>query len=128
MMTDEALFDSVTRAPAGSWRLQGRGRGTLTPGSEADIVVANRKTAARGYDAWFEINPSDIALVMKSGSVRLCDEERYRQLQRSGFDCTALSKVRLDGSAKYVHGDLPGLMAAIKGFAPQVAFPVQGET
>ena len=120
-MPDEALFDSVTCAPAESWRLQGKGR--LTAGSQADIVVANRRGSGGVYDSWFEINPADIALVMQNGAVRLCDEDRCRQL--SGSQSAGFSQIRVDGSAKYVQGDLPQLMSAIKGFAPQVRFPIE---
>jgi hypothetical protein len=123
MITDEALFQSVTRSPATVWRLPGRGM--LREGFQADVVVVNRRSTAGDFDSWFEINPADIALVIQNGRVRLCDDDRYRQIQNDGSDRATFSKVSLEGSTKYVCGNLPGLMAEIKRYAPEVIFPVR---
>lgn len=123
MITDEALFQSVTRSPAMVWRLPGRGM--LREGFQADVVIATRRSAAGDYPPWLAINPADIALVIQNGRVRLCDEDRYRQIQNDGSDRATFSRVFLEGSTKYVCGNLPGLMAEIKRYAPEVVFPVQ---
>jgi len=123
MMTDEALFQSVTQTPATVWRLPRKG--ILREGGQADIVVAKR--AGGGEDdlaAWFAVNPEDIMLVIQNGSVRLCDEARYRQLRENRSSVEAFSQIVLQDSTKYVRGNLPGLIAEIKEYAPGAVFPI----
>jgi hypothetical protein len=123
-MTDEALFRSVTATAAAVWRLTGHG--VLEAGSRADVVVAKRiDIGGDDLAAWFEINPVDIMLVMHDGKIVLADESRYRQLQETRSDVSSLSKITVQGSVKYVYGDLPGLMAQIKSHAPEAVFPVE---
>jgi cytosine/adenosine deaminase-related metal-dependent hydrolase len=123
MISDEALFNAVTRAPAAVWRMEGKG--TLRVGSQADLVAANRKSPVGDYASWFETTPADIALVVQNGAVRLCDEDRFRQLQHAGSACATFSRVSLEGSVRYVCGNLTGLLSAIKAYAPQAVFPLQ---
>jgi hypothetical protein len=123
-ITDEALFRSVTATAAAVWRLTGHG--VLEAGSRADVVVAKRiDIGGDDLAAWFEINPVDIMLVMHDGKIVLADESRYRQLQETRSDVSSLSKITVQGSVKYVYGDLPGLMAQIKSHAPEAVFPVE---
>ena len=110
MMADEALYQSVTGTAARVWGLPDRGR--LEPGGRADIVIARRPgTGGDDLACWFEINPADILLVVKDGQVRLADESRYAQLKQQGLDVSALSRIDMPDSAKYVQGDLPALIA-----------------
>ena len=106
MMTDQALFGSVTSVPAQVWGLSEKG---------ADIVVA--RAGGHTLDAWFEISPADILLVIQGGEVRLVDET-------VPFPITTLSKVVVQGSTKYVQGNVPGLIAEIRKYAPGLEFPV----
>jgi len=123
MMADDNLFRSVTDNAAQVWGLSGRG--VLATGGRADIVVAARPQAG-GEDlaAWFEINPADIMLVIQDGKIRLADESRYQQLHKKGFDVSALRRIFVQHSPKYVQGDLPGLIAEIEACAPHVVLPV----
>ena len=108
MMTDETLFESVTTIPAAVWRL---------PARQGDIVVA--ETKGHGLEAWFDINPRDILLVIQDGKVRLVDET-------VSFPVAKFSKVVIQGSTKYVQGDVPGLTAEIRRYAPEVEIPGEG--
>jgi len=115
MMTDRALFESMTETPAAVWRLPGKG--VLREGAQADIVVA-RWTSKAGDDleGWFAINPADILLVIQSGKVRLCDE-------LVGVPTGTFCKIDVQGATKFVEGNARGLMAKIKEYAPEVVFP-----
>jgi cytosine/adenosine deaminase-related metal-dependent hydrolase len=112
MLSDRELYRAVTEWPAAVWRLHG---------AESDLVVAKRpKGAADDYGAWFEINPADIMLVVQGGRVRLADEDRYRSVEKK--EC--FSKIQVQGSTKYVYGDLPGLVAEIRRYAPETVLPI----
>jgi cytosine/adenosine deaminase-related metal-dependent hydrolase len=124
LMSDAALFRCVTEASVQVWQWPAKGR--VREGFQADVVVARRK-AARDYDSWFAIDPQDIVLIIQDGKPRLCDEACYRQLERQGFDCKPFSKFMVADSRKYVWGDLPGLIAEVKNYAPGVEVPVKCE-
>jgi cytosine/adenosine deaminase-related metal-dependent hydrolase len=109
MITDEALFHSVTSVAAGVWGLPSR----------QDIVVARRTAAGDDFDSWFAINPEDILIVIQDGRVRLIDDS-------IPFDAAEkYSRVAVGNSVKRVQGDLTGLMAEVKRHSPNVAFPIE---
>jgi len=112
LLTDHELLDSLTANPAQAWRLQS---GTIAPYKCADLIVA------KGKDV-FPINPEDILLVVHNGKIALFDEELQYQLKDITQD--KYSKVSVGTAAKYVAGDLPGLMNEIRHHNSDVVFPV----
>jgi hypothetical protein len=40
------------------------------------------------------------------------------------FPISQFSKINVDGNWKYVYGDLPKLIREVKGYYPQVNFPI----
>lgn len=114
MLNTAELYASLTTNAAKVLQLN---TGTLQPGYEADIVVARSVG-----NAWFNTKPADILLIIHKGVIRLFDESLYSQLpphHRTGF-----SKVALGDTHKYIYGDLPGLMTAIKHYHSSINFPV----
>lgn len=116
MLSDAELYASLTTNAAKMLELN---TGTLAPGYDADIIIARNA----GKD-WSGITPADILLVVHKGKIHLFDESLYSQLPYYFSD--GFSKITINDQHKYVYGDLPALMKAIKQYHPSVNFPVHG--
>jgi cytosine/adenosine deaminase-related metal-dependent hydrolase len=116
LVTDQQLFDMVTSSPAKLWDIN---RGSLLPGKDADIIVVKIKSRPT-WDSFYSIDPEDILMVMHKGKIRLIDEEISDQ-----FSHTSFYKIKTGQRIKYVEGDLPALMGAIKKYYPQMVFPIE---
>jgi hypothetical protein len=148
-VTDEELLEMMTRGAAEVWGLgdvgeiaEGRGAdlviarpglgarsgaeagaGADAAGSGADAAGLGRKTPGEGMDDFYSLNPGDLLLVLHKGNVRLFDESLLAGLLAGGFDPEGFYKIRVQGSWKYVEGDLPGLMKEVRGYQAEAAFP-----
>jgi hypothetical protein len=118
MLNDDELYNSLTSSPAQTWKLNG---GSITSGFDADIVIAKAKGKV-GLQAFYDITPNDILLVMHKGVILLFDESLYHQL--TGIINQNYSKVFTGNHFKYVVGDIPGLIAEIKRYKPDAGFPI----
>jgi cytosine/adenosine deaminase-related metal-dependent hydrolase len=118
-LSDQELYDTLTINPAKTWKLDG---GEIAEGKNADLVIAKAKNGMQGSDAFYGIDAQDILMVIHKGVISLFDEEVYAQL--SDIDPEHYSKVTINGSCKYLKGDLPELMQKIKHFYPEASFPV----
>jgi len=119
LATDRELLDMLTTAPAAAWRLTDRG--TLAAGRIADLVVARPKPGQQGMDAFFNLDPKDILLVLQEGNIRLFDPAMLKPLTALGIAIDNFSQTKPGG--KWVSGDLPGLMREIRQYYPEVIFP-----
>jgi len=117
-LADEELYDTLTGNAAFTW---GTNSGTIAEGKDADLVVAKMKYDTPS-ESFFSIDPQDIMLVIHQGKISLFDEELYTQLK--GIDLDDYSRTYIDGTCKYVQGNLPGLMYKIRQFYPEAHFPV----
>ncbi|BAV05565.1 Cytosine/adenosine deaminase [Filimonas lacunae] len=123
MLTDAELMRSVWRAPAEVWGLPGKGM--LTPGAVADLVVVKMKEGQEpGPDAFFAIEPQDIALVVKDGRIVLFDEALLPQLTWQQAHLQEYSKVFTANTGKYVWGDVPALLTGIRQYYADISFPI----
>jgi len=118
MLNDDELYSSLTSSPAQTWKLNG---GSITSGFDADIVIAKAKGKV-GLQAFYDITPNDILLVMHKGVILLFDESLYHQL--TDIITQNYSKVFTGNHFKYVMGDIPGLIAEIKRYKPDAGFPM----
>lgn len=118
LLYERELYDTLTLNAAATWNLNG---GELAEGRDADLVVAKMKKNDPS-DAFFDLNPEDILLVIHKGRISLFDEELYPQLKN--IDLDSYSRVYADGTCKYVRGNLPLLMQKIKEYYPGAVFPV----
>jgi cytosine/adenosine deaminase-related metal-dependent hydrolase len=118
-LTDKELYDTLTINAANTWRLNS---GEIAEGKDADIVVAKPKSGLSGADALFSIDPADILLVTHKGNISLFDEELYPQLRK--LNLIGYSKIFIEGTYKYVRGNLPALMQNIKKYYPEADFPI----
>lgn len=116
MLTDRELFESLTVTPASVWGLNDRGK--IAQGLQADIVVVRGKKEAGSMDAFFNINPDDILLVVQRGQVRLFDAAIYDQMVASKTPVNGFSAVSIGEHKKYVIGNLPELVQKIRSYHP----------
>jgi cytosine/adenosine deaminase-related metal-dependent hydrolase len=115
-LDDRRLFDAVTKDASLVWGEAGRG--VIADGRSADIVVA-RKTRERRWDAFFAVEPEDIALVLKRGLPVLSD---------MSLDVPAppgqWSRVRVGERVKRVADDVPGLVSRIRSYGVAENLPI----
>ncbi len=121
MVTDEELFNMLTVAAAKVWQLPHAG--IIEKGYNADIIVGRHKAGLQGMNAWYNLNPEDILLVMHKGGICLFDEELHTQLSKQ-IELKNFCKVFISGNCKYVLGDIPRLMAQIREYYPEASFPI----
>jgi cytosine/adenosine deaminase-related metal-dependent hydrolase len=119
LLDDEELYYTLNQNAASTWALNS---GSIEPGKDADIVVAQTKKGMRDYHAFFSLRPADLLLVIHRGNVRLFDETVAAQLKTVDLD--NFSRVYVNGACKYVQGNLPDLMAQILEYYPGANFPV----
>jgi len=117
LLTDEELYQSLTSNPAATWKTNG---GQLAENKSADIVVVKPYVTS-----FFDIAPEDILLVIHHGNIRLFDESLSSQLTRLDHD--AYSKIELNGTFKYVQGDITGLIHQVHQYYPEAKLPVTVE-
>ncbi len=119
-VSDEKLFESVTSTAAAIWNTS---TGSLSPGKYADMVIAKASRGGNAWDRFFALDAPDIMMVMHYGKIRLFDESLYDQLKRSNYLPGVFHPVIINGSVKYLEGDLPALMEEIRKYYPAATFP-----
>ncbi|OOQ57271.1 amidohydrolase family protein [Mucilaginibacter pedocola] len=119
MLNDNELYRALTTTAAEVWKLNS---GEIAEGMDADIVIAKTNGKTRGMEAFYQVDPGRILLVIKGGEIKLFDQSLYHQL--SDVPLSQFSKVYSGGAVKYVQGDINGLMNEIKRYRPDTPFPV----
>jgi len=117
LVTDAELFETLTRTPANIW---GYNCGEISKHKDADIVVAR---TGNNWDDLYGIDPENILLVIQQGVIRMFDAALLPQFDQMHFDTSTFSLVNMNGHVKFVAGDLPAVMAAIKMYYPKADFP-----
>ena len=121
MLTDSELLDALTTSPAFAWKLNNKG--SLNESKTADIVVARQKKDDDLMDSFFQLNPEDVLLIIKTGQIILFDQMLVPQLDQH-LILNDFCKIYINGIAKFVKGDLVGLINQITKFIPEAAFPL----
>lgn len=122
LVDDASLFDMVTQSAATLWRMN---TGSLTPGRVADIIVVKTDGGGVNWNDIFSIDPSGILLVIQNGAIRLFDETLLSQLNHQDVNTEKYSSVSINGVNKFVEGDLPALIHAIKTYCPAANLPAE---
>jgi cytosine/adenosine deaminase-related metal-dependent hydrolase len=122
MIGDNELFDALTANAANIWGMSGCG--SIVKNNSADVVIARRKKGLNGMDSFFALNTEDILMVMHKGQIVLFDDEILSQLSNVGILLDDFHKIAINGIGKYVLGNLPELIKAIREYYPEVTFPV----
>jgi cytosine/adenosine deaminase-related metal-dependent hydrolase len=120
LLTDKELIEAVTSTAAKAWNITG---GSISVGAVADLVVAKKKQK-HSTEAFFVIDPNDILLVIQQGSIQLFDAELKEQLQDEGVDISVFSAVQINGTIKYVRGNIGALINIIRTYYPDAVLPV----
>jgi cytosine/adenosine deaminase-related metal-dependent hydrolase len=110
-LTDRELLNSLTINAAHAWGLP---CGEISTSKNADLVIA------KGND-FFSLNPADILLVIQQGQIRLFDE--CLKLHLKSIDPGHYSRIHINGTCKYIYGDMPGLIENIRHYYPEASFP-----
>ena len=118
-VNDPELFGMITSSPANFWKLN---CGDLKTGKDADIVIVKKKNSIPTWDDVFKTNPEDILMIIHKGEIRMFDKAMHPQL--TSLNPHPFSRISIKGHVKYIEGDLPGLIAAVKKHNPRVNFPV----
>jgi len=122
MIGDNELFDALTANAANIWGMSSCG--SIVKNNSADVVIARREKGLNGMDSFFAVNPEDILLVMHKGQIVLLDDEIRTQLLNGGIPLNDFHKITINGIGKYVLGNLPELIKAIREYYPEANFPV----
>jgi cytosine/adenosine deaminase-related metal-dependent hydrolase len=118
LLADRDLYQALNKKAAKTWKLHS---GEIAVGKTADLVVA-KANGKKGYDAFFELTPADLLLIVQQGNVQLFDKKLLPQLKMP--DIAGYSRIYVNGACKYVKGDLGGLMKKIKAYNPAIEFPI----
>lgn len=121
-VSDAELYKMVNKSPAKLWQINS---GDIGIGKRADLLIVKRKQG-NGFSNWdslFATDPEDILMLIHKGSIRIFDEKFSLQLKKMNYDLSRFYPVSINGTMKYVEGNLPALMADIKRYYPKAAFP-----
>jgi hypothetical protein len=105
MLTDKELYNSLHLNSA-----------------TGSVVVVKKSERETPFESFFSTDPADILLVVHENGIRLFDEVMLDQLAH--INLQEFSKIYINGTCKYVQGDLPGLMKQIKEYYPEASFPI----
>jgi hypothetical protein len=117
MLTDTELYNSLHPGDSASWQTSVSKKNT--------VVVTKKNNEVSALDTFYTTDPADILLVVHKEQIRLFDDSLLKQL--GNFNLTEYSKIYINGTRKYVQGDLTDLMAAIKTYYPDVVFPITAD-
>jgi hypothetical protein len=122
MLTDMELYESLTSIPALVWSLPETG--SLTENKNADIVIAKMKDKTDALNGFFSLNPEDILMIFKEGNIILFDETVLAQLTKH-VSIQEFGKIFINGTCKFIRGNLPALIKQIKQYNTEIKFPVE---
>jgi len=111
-LNDEELINSITSLP--SELLSIKDIGKIKNGYLADIVVVKKKSE-NNYDAFFNINPEDILLIIRSGKIILFDESLEHE-------CAYLNyrKFKIRGSIKFTDMEIVAIIKKLEAYKAQL--------
>ena len=122
LLSNEALYDSLTKTPRTVWNLPIMD--DLTKDVHADFVIAKNKDKTNHWNAFYTLNPEDLLLVVENGTILLFDESLLDSLIKEIY-IEQFSKFEINGSHKYLLGNLPETVHAIKAHYPEAIFPIK---
>lgn len=111
-LNDEELINSMTSLPGELLNVNDIGK--IKNGYRADIVVVKKKSE-NSYDTFFNINPEDILLIIRSGKIILFDESL-------GQECAYLnySRLKIRGAVKFAEKEIISLIKKLEGYNIQM--------
>jgi cytosine/adenosine deaminase-related metal-dependent hydrolase len=119
--TDAELFDMLTINPARTWGLEHTAR--IKEDCFADIVIAKPGHGPGKWDKFYNLDPGNLLLVIHKGNIRLFDAELLNEFKKTNIITDAFSKCYINGTGKYIQGNLSSLIKKIKEYKPDAIFP-----
>jgi len=111
-LNDEELINSMTLLPGELLNIKDIGK--IKNGYRADIVVVKKKNE-NNYDAFFNVNPEDILLIIRSGKIILFDESLEHE-------CAYLNyrKFKIRGSVKFTDKEIVAIIKKLEVYKVQL--------
>jgi len=111
-LNDEELINSMTSLPGELLNVKDIGK--IKNGCRADIVVVKKKSENH-YDAFFNINPEDILLIIRSGKIILFDESLEHE-------CAYLNyrRFKIRGAVKFTDKEIVSVIKKLEGYNIQL--------
>lgn len=111
-LNGEELINSITSLPGEILNLKNIGK--IKNGYQADIVVVKKKNE-NNYDTFFNINPEDILLIIRSGKIILFDESLDQE-------CAYLNycRFKIRGAVKFAEKEIVSVIKKLEGYNIQI--------
>jgi len=122
MASNSEIFNMLTINAADIFDLHNTG--SIKQGYVADLVIAKNKNNLQAMDAFFNIQPEDILIVIRNGDVKLFDEALFQKLSNSGLKMVGFAKVSLGVQSKYLKGNITALITEIRNHYPEANIPI----
>ena len=114
-LNDEELINSITSLPAELLNVKDTGK--IKNGYLADIVIV-RKKSENNYDAFFNINPEDILLIIRSGKIILFDESLEHECAYLDYQ-----KFKIRSSTKFTDKEIIAVIKKLEDY--KVRLPLE---
>lgn len=115
-LNDEELINSMTSLPGELLNVKGIGK--IKNGYQADIVVVKKKSE-NNYDAFFNINPEDILLIIREGKVILFDESLENEFAFLNYD-----KFKIRSSRKFTTNEIVEVIKRLEDYKVQLPLEI----
>ena len=111
-LNDEELINSITALPGELLNIKDTGK--IKVGYRADIVVVKKKSE-NNYEAFFDIEPEDILLIIRDGKIILFDE-----LLEDECAYLKYCKFKIRGSTKFTVKEIVAIIKKLESYKVQI--------
>ncbi len=115
-LNDEELINSMTSLPGELLNVKGIGK--IKNGYQADIVVVKKKSE-NNYDAFFNVNPEDILIIIRSGKIILFDESLEGECAYLNYN-----KIKIRGSIKFTDKEIVAIIKKLEDHKVQLPLEI----
>lgn len=122
LLSDEALYKSLTDTPRAVWNLPFIGE--PKKGVYANFVIAKNKDKTNLWNAFYTLTPEDLLLVVDNGTVLLFDASLFDSILPEIY-IEQFSKFEINGSPKYLLGNLTETVQIIQKYNRNIDFPIK---
>jgi len=111
-LNDEELINSITSLQGELLNIKDIGK--IKNGCLADIVVVKKKSE-NNYDAFFNVNPEDILLIIRSGKIILFDESLEHECMYLNY-----RRFKIRGAIKFTDKEIVAVIKKLEGYKVQL--------
>ena len=117
-LNDEELINSLVLLPGELLKIKDIGK--IKNNFRADVVVVKKKSEDN-FEAFFNVNPEDILLIIRSGKIILFDESLEHECEYLNF-----SKFKIRGSIKFTDKEIVAIIRKLEDY--KVRLPLEIST